>query len=170
MGIHTKSNLYTVIKNGDLVHLTETERQILGLILNKLSATAPDRKYYVVNTDEPYSHKVLEVILDGEEAKGPDYKERVKDLIIMNIPLEFSYSEGIDDKAVNHISFSFTSYPLLGKLEEEITPAIESIVKQMTSLGVVRWKFLDIERLRDTYSFQDVYTGRIIIETKNVEL
>lgn len=160
----TKENLYTVIKNKDLSEsLTETERNIFNLLINKATANKPFRKYYVVNKDEPYSHKILEVILDGEESKGPSYKEKLLNLLKENLQHGAEYSESISE-GLNKIDFNFTSYPLLGNLDSEIQPAIGQILQKFQILNVNKWRLGNVERFRDTYSFQDVYIGEIIIE------
>ena len=169
MEIKTKENLYTVIKNEDLIHtLTETERQVLGLILHKIAQVTPGRKYYVVNQDEPYAHKVLETILDGEESKlEKTYAERIEQVMYAGLTSLVAFNPSIEDKAVNRISFTFTSYPLLGKLKEEMQPAIEAVSQEMLNLKATSWKLGSVERFRDTFSFQDVYTGDILIEQKD---
>lgn len=161
----TKENRYTVIKNEDLVDsLSETERQIFNLLLNKAIVGKPSRKYYVVNKDEPYAHKVLETILDGEESKGVGYQERILDLLKRYIKLD--YAEDIADKAINKVEFNFISYPLLGNLDNEIVSVMDTIIQKLETLNATKWRLGNLERFRDLYSFQDVYIGEIIIERK----
>lgn len=169
MEIKTKENLYTVIKNQDISEcLTETERQILGLLLGKLASEAPERKYYVVNQDEPYAHKILEAILDGEDAKVDGYYNRVKFCFQKQLGLIFK--PDIENRGFNRISFTFTSYPLLGKLKDEMSSTIDSVLLKLNQVGATHWSLTNLERFRDTSSFQDVYTGDILYESDNVEL
>lgn len=166
---NTKENKYTVIKNEDLLEsLTETERSIFNLLLNKAISGKPHRKYYVVNKDEPYSHKILEVILDGEESKGASYQERILDLLVGAISLPYNDKLSLD--SVEKIDFNFTSYPLLGILENEIQPAIGHVLQGLQNLNARSWRLGKLERFRDNYSFQDVYIGEVIIESSEVEL
>lgn len=159
----TKENRYTVIKNEDLVDsLSETERQIFNLLLNKAIVGKPSRKYYVVNKDEPYAHKVLETILDGEESKGVGYQERILDLLKRYIKLD--YAEDVVDEAINKVEFNFISYPLLGNLDNEIASVMDTIIQKLETLNATKWRLGNLERFRDLYSFQDVYIGEIIIE------
>jgi hypothetical protein len=169
----TKENRYTVIKNEDLVDsLTEAERQIFNLLLNKAIVGKPSRKYYVVNKDEPYAHKILEVILDGEESKGADYHEKILALLREHITLE--YSQEVQDESINKVEFNFISFPLLGNLENEIQPTLTTILQKLQTLNATKWRLGNLERFRDLYSFQDVYIGEIIIEqeekTNSMEL
>lgn len=162
----TKENKYTVIKNSDLLDsLTETERHIFNLLVNKLSQGKTSRKYYVVNTDEPYAHKVLETILEGEECKSGDWKQKIINLLSSGLKSSPSKSENVLIK----IPFNFTSFPLLGNIELEIEPVIGKILQDIQALELTEysWNPNNLERFRDTYSFQDVYIGEIEIYERN---
>lgn len=165
---NTKENRYTVIKNSDLLEsLTETERQMFNLLVNKITSDRTSRRYYVVNVDEPYAHKVLETILDGEENKQGDYVDRVTKLLAKGLkkePIGFKSSEH-----ATRIQFNFNSYPLVGNLESEIQPAIGKVLRDIQALEIEEydWCLFDIERFRDTFSFQDAYIGEIFIYEKS---
>lgn len=166
---NTKENLYTVIKNEELLEsLNETERNIFNLLLHKVMLGKPARKYYVVNKDEPYSHKILEVILDGEESKGASYQEKILELFKNSLTAE--YDDSLPSGGIDKVDFNFTSYPLLGVLEDEIQPAVGQILQKFQMLNVKRWRLGKLERFRDSYDFQDVYIGDIIIESENEEM
>ena len=49
--------------------LTNTELNILGMILQKIEEYYPNREYLCVNQDEPYADKVWELIKQGEQEK-----------------------------------------------------------------------------------------------------
>lgn len=177
--IKTKENLYTVIKNADLDFLTETEQAIMKILLERISQLAPERKYYVVNTDEPYSHKILEAILDGEEAKGCGYQEAIRLAILSSVnkihqdkiytnDRYYQYCEHLHGSGETiFIPFGFTSYPLLGKFNEEMQSAVKEIVNKMVELKAKRWVLPPVERLRDISNFQDTYSGGVLIETED---
>lgn len=169
MEIKTKENLYTVIKNQDISEcLTETEQQILGLLLGRLASEAPERKYYVVNQDEPYAHKILEAILDGEDAKVEGYYNRVKFCFQKQLGLSgLAFKPDIENRGFNRISFTFTSYPLLGKLKDEMSNTIDSVLLKLNQVGATHWSLANLERFRDISSFQDVYTGDILYSKRN---
>jgi hypothetical protein len=67
---------FCVIKTSDaLKYLTKSELTKLGVLFAKIDAgRKADGKsinnYYVCNTDEPYAQKIIQTILDGEDAKG----------------------------------------------------------------------------------------------------
>lgn len=165
---NTKENKYTVIKNSDLLEsLTETERQIFNLLVNKITSDKTSRRYYVVNVDEPYAHNVLETILDGEERKRGSYVDRIKKLISKGLrkePIEVQ-----DRTCTNKINIDFNNYPLVGNLESEIQPVVGKILQNVHALELedFDWCLYDIERFRDTYSFQDAYIGVVYIYEKN---
>jgi len=75
MNVSRKYNTHIVIKRDDVGrYLSQVEQQILNLLETKIyESKLVDRKvlnrYLVVNTDEPYSEAVLDLILDGEAAK-----------------------------------------------------------------------------------------------------
>jgi len=76
MKIEVKRNIYYVIKNKDAMeYLDENEQKFLVQIQNKIceARMLNDKKafneYWVCNVDEPYSDKVIEIILKGESDK-----------------------------------------------------------------------------------------------------
>ena len=50
--------------------LTNTELNILGMILAKIEEYYPNKEYLCVNQDEPYADKVWELIKQGEKEKA----------------------------------------------------------------------------------------------------
>lgn len=62
---------YTVIKRDDIsVKLSHFEQAELRKIIHKINIGREDpNKYYICNQDEPYAHRVIGEILDGEQRK-----------------------------------------------------------------------------------------------------
>lgn len=75
--IDRKFNTHTVIKNADIDrYLAKKDANDLKALIKRLrvskacnSLSHKENSYYVVNTDEPYAEKVLQVILNGEKEK-----------------------------------------------------------------------------------------------------
>jgi len=76
MKVEVERSMYCVIKNKDVTeYLDENEQKSLAQIQSKIcEARMSDGKkeinqYWVCNIDEPYSRKVIEIILKGESDK-----------------------------------------------------------------------------------------------------
>lgn len=70
-----KETKYLVMKIADVENFfTETEQEILECLMAKLGN---NHKYIICNQDEPYSEKVWNVILNGEDAKAQENKDDV---------------------------------------------------------------------------------------------
>lgn len=166
--LNTKKDQYIVIKRSDLLNdLTTAEKEIMNILLRKAVANN-NRSYYVVNTDEPYAHRVLEVILDGEESKEEDYHLKIQGMFQKKIKELYPKAEFISNRLyepTNKIEFNFMSYPLLGNFESEIYPCLQDVLMKLNVLNLdnFRWSLNNLDRLRDTYSFQDVYTGEVLL-------
>lgn len=71
-----KENTHIVIKEDDIrKHLSNEEQKIFDMLYEKImlgrySEGRTNALYYVVNRDEPYSEKILDVIRDGEVEKN----------------------------------------------------------------------------------------------------
>lgn len=67
-----KQNTHIVIKKEDLKYISAEEMHVLMCLLNKISNgrvqdnKSPKNKYYIVNQDEPYAEKILNIILSEE--------------------------------------------------------------------------------------------------------
>lgn len=68
-----KTNTHIVIKREDILkYLTDNQIKYLDAVLNtiadgrKKDGKKTDNSYYICNTDEPYAHEVLAVILKAE--------------------------------------------------------------------------------------------------------
>jgi hypothetical protein len=71
-----KESTHCVIKALDaVIYLSKDELALLSEIFRKLDKCReqdgkPINDYYICNLDEPYADKVLQAILDGEDAKN----------------------------------------------------------------------------------------------------
>ncbi len=66
---------FIVINKKHLAELMESEhliRLVRNLVdaLDKIEFALPKNEYYVCNKDEPYAQKVIDIIIEGENAKG----------------------------------------------------------------------------------------------------
>jgi len=60
---------FTVINHKHLIKVPPKIKNQFFMILGIVESYIPKNNYYVCNQDEPYAEKVLNTILDGEDAK-----------------------------------------------------------------------------------------------------
>lgn len=73
IAVPIKKDTHIVIKKAHLDALLEREKVALADLIEKINAKyGGDRAYVVVNQDEIYYSRVMQVILDGEAKKESD--------------------------------------------------------------------------------------------------
>lgn len=164
---HTKEDSYTVIKKSQLSNLTKTEREILETLLLKVRGFKQANSYYVINTDEPYAKKILDVILEGERQKRPDFKTVLVPRLSKYLGDNFTYVDYTGKTVETMFEVEFEDYPLAepsSTSEEYMRLAqcirVKAALKYNSTINSkdhYNWGIIHVGKTPDNQQYKDIY-------------